>query len=185
MPPEQEALLILTRQQFPELEGVDCVVEPILKGGSDRHYYRFEWAGEKHDPMVLMVYTLARRDNPKFVPATRRLAPAFALAGLLAAGGALAQDGMLRAVLLEAGAVVAEVHLEGPSPYSLTGELMAWAAQQLAAGAGKSAGVVGPVEAFGLDENWIDVTAGSRSFPEAVRVADEIRRRVLDELPGQ
>jgi aminoglycoside/choline kinase family phosphotransferase len=74
MPPEHEALLILTRQQFPELEGVDCVVEAILKGGSDRHYYRFEWAGEKHPPMVLMVYTLARRDNPKFVPATRRLA---------------------------------------------------------------------------------------------------------------
>jgi aminoglycoside/choline kinase family phosphotransferase len=74
MPPEQEALLILTRQQFPELEGVECVVEPILKGGSDRHYYRFEWTGEKHAPMVLMVYTLARRDNPKFVPATRRLA---------------------------------------------------------------------------------------------------------------
>ncbi len=74
MPPELEALLILTRQQFPELEGVDCVVEAILKGGSDRHYYRFEWAGDKHPPMVLMVYTLARRDNPKFVPATRRLA---------------------------------------------------------------------------------------------------------------
>jgi aminoglycoside/choline kinase family phosphotransferase len=74
MPPEHEALLILTRQQFPELEGVDCVVEAILKGGSDRHYYRFEWAAEKHPPMVLMVYTLARRDNPKFVPATRRLA---------------------------------------------------------------------------------------------------------------
>jgi len=74
MPPEHEALLILTRQQFPELEGVECVVEAILKGGSDRHYYRFEWAGEKHPPMVLMVYTLARRDNPKFVPATRRLA---------------------------------------------------------------------------------------------------------------
>lgn len=74
MPPEQEALLILTRQQFPELEGVGCVVEPILKGGSDRRYYRFEWAGDRHPPMVLMVYTLARRDNPKFVPATRRLA---------------------------------------------------------------------------------------------------------------
>jgi N-acetylmuramate 1-kinase len=74
MPPEHEALLILTRQQFPELEGVDCVVEAILKGGSDRHFYRFEWAGEKHPPMVLMVYTLARRDNPKFVPATHRLA---------------------------------------------------------------------------------------------------------------
>jgi aminoglycoside/choline kinase family phosphotransferase len=74
MPPEQEALLILTRRQFPELEDVECVVEPILKGGSDRRYYRFEWAEDRHPPMVLMVYTLARRDNPKFVPATHRLA---------------------------------------------------------------------------------------------------------------
>ncbi len=74
MPPEQEALLILTRQQFPDLQEVPCEVEAILKGGSDRRYYRFEWAGDRHPPMVLMVYTLARRDNPKFVPATRRLA---------------------------------------------------------------------------------------------------------------
>lgn len=51
-----------------------------------------------------------------------------------------------------AGSAVAEVHLEGPSPYSLTGELMAWAAHELASGAGVTAGVVGPVEAFGLDE---------------------------------
>lgn len=50
------------------------------------------------------------------------------------------------------GEAVAEVHLEGPSPYSLTGELMAWAAHQLASGAGITPGVVGPVDAFGLDE---------------------------------
>jgi len=74
MPPEQEALLILTRQQFPELEEVACAVEPIVKGGSDRHFYRFTWAGNAHPPIVLMVYTMARRDNPKFVPSTFRLA---------------------------------------------------------------------------------------------------------------
>ncbi|PQM46821.1 hypothetical protein C1Y40_02991 [Mycobacterium talmoniae] len=50
------------------------------------------------------------------------------------------------------GETVAEVHLEGPSPYSLTGELMAWATHELACGAGKTPGVVGPVDAFGLDE---------------------------------
>ncbi|MCX8558276.1 saccharopine dehydrogenase NADP-binding domain-containing protein [Mycolicibacterium mucogenicum] len=50
------------------------------------------------------------------------------------------------------GTPVAEVHVEGPSPYSLTGELMAWAAERLASGAGRTPGVVGPVEAFGLDE---------------------------------
>ncbi len=74
MPPEQEALLILTRQQFPALKDVACEVEAILKGGSDRHFYRFTWAADAHPPMVLMVYTMARRDNPKFVPSTHRLA---------------------------------------------------------------------------------------------------------------
>lgn len=74
MPPEHEALLILTRQQFPSLKGAGCEVEPILKGGSDRHFYRLKWDPVAHAPMILMIYTLARRDNPKFVPATRRLA---------------------------------------------------------------------------------------------------------------
>jgi hypothetical protein len=74
MPPEQEALLILTRQQFPALKDVPCEVEAIVKGGSDRHFYRFTWSADEHPPMVLMVYTLARRDNPKFVPSTHRLA---------------------------------------------------------------------------------------------------------------
>ncbi|MDZ4287531.1 MAG: phosphotransferase [Prosthecobacter sp.] len=74
MLPEHQALLILTRRQFPELADVACEVEPILKGGSDRHFYRFTWAAGAHPPMVLMIYTLARRDNPKFVPATHRLA---------------------------------------------------------------------------------------------------------------
>lgn len=74
MPPEHEALLILTRQRFPALQDCACEVEPILKGGSDRHYYRFRWSDSAQPPMILMIYTLARRDNPKFVPATRRLA---------------------------------------------------------------------------------------------------------------
>lgn len=72
MLPEHEALLILTREQFPELQGTTCDVETILKGASDRHFYRLKWQNGR-EPMILMVYTLARRDNPKFVPATRRL----------------------------------------------------------------------------------------------------------------
>jgi len=72
MPPEHEALLILTREQFPELNGTACDFEVILKGASDRHFYRLNWK-DGRKPMILMVYTLARRDNPKFVPATRRL----------------------------------------------------------------------------------------------------------------
>ena len=74
MPPEHEALIILTRQRFSALDGVPCEVDPIVKGGSDRHFYRLQWPKEAHPGMVLMVYTLARRDNPKFVPATHRLA---------------------------------------------------------------------------------------------------------------
>ncbi len=72
MLPEHEALLILTRQQFPELGGDSCEVEVILKGASDRHFYRLNWQSGRA-PMILMLYTLARRDNPRFVPATRRL----------------------------------------------------------------------------------------------------------------
>ena len=72
MLPEHEALLIFTREQFPELNATPCEVEVILKGASDRHFYRLKWQAER-EPMILMVYTLARRDNPKFVPATYRL----------------------------------------------------------------------------------------------------------------
>ena len=76
-------------------------------------------------------------------------------------GGSGGPDGAERARTLshvvavardESGDAVAEVHLEGPSPYTLTGELMAWAADRLASGGGKTPGVVGPVDAFGLDE---------------------------------
>jgi hypothetical protein len=73
MPPEHEALLIFTRQQFPHLETVPCEVHAIVKGGSDRRFFRLQWQAP-HPDMVLMVYTLARADNAKFVPATHRLA---------------------------------------------------------------------------------------------------------------
>ncbi len=74
MRPEHEALIILTRQKFPSLADLVCEVDPILNGGSDRHFYRLKWPAEASANMVLMVYTMARRDNPKFVPATHRLA---------------------------------------------------------------------------------------------------------------
>ncbi|NKZ10826.1 NAD(P)H-binding protein [Mycolicibacterium septicum DSM 44393] len=55
------------------------------------------------------------------------------------------------AVASSAAAPLVEVHLEGPSIYSLTGELIAWAAQQIVAGHSQAAGVIGPIEAFGLN----------------------------------
>ncbi|MFE3725948.1 SDR family NAD(P)-dependent oxidoreductase [Nocardia sp. NPDC059154] len=50
----------------------------------------------------------------------------------------------------ETGAL-AEVHLEGPSIYTLTGELIAWGAAQLLTGPRLTTGVVGPIEAFGRE----------------------------------
>ncbi|MCG5433603.1 saccharopine dehydrogenase NADP-binding domain-containing protein [Mycobacterium sp. MYCO198283] len=47
---------------------------------------------------------------------------------------------------------LATVTLRGPAVYPLTAELLAWGADQLAAGAARSPGALGPVEAFGLDE---------------------------------
>lgn len=46
---------------------------------------------------------------------------------------------------------LAEIHLEGPNPYSLTGELIAWAAHHLTTHPATTPGVIGPVTAFGLD----------------------------------
>ncbi len=45
----------------------------ILKGGSDRHYYRVHFEDTSAPCVILMAYTLARPDNPRFVPATERL----------------------------------------------------------------------------------------------------------------
>jgi hypothetical protein len=49
------------------------------------------------------------------------------------------------------GALLAHVELAGPNVYTLTGDLLAWAARTLAAGGARGAGALGPVEAFGLD----------------------------------
>ena len=38
------------------------------------------------------------------------------------------------------------------------------------------------VEAFGLDESWIDLTDRSVSFADGARIADEIRQRIHEEL---
>lgn len=44
-----------------------------------------------------------------------------------------------------------QVAIEGPSPYDLTAELLAWAAAMLLTGRATRAGALGPVDAFGLD----------------------------------
>ncbi|MGN6245791.1 MAG: saccharopine dehydrogenase family protein [Motilibacteraceae bacterium] len=50
-----------------------------------------------------------------------------------------------------AGDVQARAVVTGPSPYDLTAELLAWAAQQAHEGHVQGTGSLGPVEAFGLD----------------------------------
>jgi short subunit dehydrogenase-like uncharacterized protein len=50
-----------------------------------------------------------------------------------------------------AGRTLAEVHVEGPNIYTLTGELLAWGAAQMAAGRLRTTGALGPVDAFGLE----------------------------------
>lgn len=47
---------------------------------------------------------------------------------------------------------LAEAHLGGIEGYELTGALLAWAAEQAAAGGLKGRGALGPVDAFGIDE---------------------------------
>lgn len=65
-------LLALTSQYFPSLAGADIEIEPILKGGSDRRYYRLS---QHRQPLhlILVGYTDARPDNACFFPATEIL----------------------------------------------------------------------------------------------------------------
>ena len=38
------------------------------------------------------------------------------------------------------------------------------------------------IEAFGIDENWLDVTGSAALFGDGVRIANEIRRRIREEM---
>ncbi len=68
----ESSLLTLTRQTMPDWPEPSRL-HAILKGGSDRNYFRVDFQDDAHPPVILMNYTLARPDNPRFVPATRRL----------------------------------------------------------------------------------------------------------------
>jgi hypothetical protein len=51
----------------------------------------------------------------------------------------------------ETGTLVAETRVDGPTPYELTADLLAWAAARLAAQVPAATGALGPVDSFGLD----------------------------------
>ncbi len=65
-------LIDLTCQHFPELADSELEASPILKGGSDRRYYRLTQAGIPLH-LILVSYTDARPDNICFFPATEIL----------------------------------------------------------------------------------------------------------------
>lgn len=65
-------LMELTVQHFPLLAGPDVEITPILKGGSDRRYYRLKKHGRPVH-IILVRYTDARPDNACFFPATEIL----------------------------------------------------------------------------------------------------------------
>jgi len=68
-----------------------------------------------------------------------------------------------------AGEVLAHVELTGPNGYTLTGDLLAWAARSAAAGRLQGVGALGPVEAFGLDTlRDACAAAGLREAADAV-----------------
>jgi short subunit dehydrogenase-like uncharacterized protein len=64
---------------------------------------------------------------------------------------AAARTLVIAEALDSAGGRLTEVVLEGPSPYDLTAELLAWGAIQAAVGEMTGPGVLGPVQAFGLE----------------------------------
>ncbi len=84
-------------------------------------------------------------------------------AGLERAGGATTGEGpgsedraKTRTVVVArttdgVGRLLSEARVEGPGPYDLTAELMAWAAAMLVTRREATQGVLGPVDAFGLD----------------------------------
>jgi short subunit dehydrogenase-like uncharacterized protein len=96
-------------------------------------------------PVPVVAAAVSRAARPLVEPLTRGStggpdALARARTGSLVAADVRDADGVL----------LAHVELAGPNPYTLTGDLLCWAAGTLAAGGARGAGALGPVEAFGL-----------------------------------
>lgn len=65
-----------SRRRIAGWAGAELELTPILKGGSDRWYYRVraKEAGRQPASVIVMVYTTNRPDNVSFFPATQALA---------------------------------------------------------------------------------------------------------------
>jgi len=68
----EEDLIRLTENALPDWPRTTRLV-PILHGGSDRRFYRLHFEKDERPPVILMTYTMARPDNPRFAAATERL----------------------------------------------------------------------------------------------------------------
>jgi short subunit dehydrogenase-like uncharacterized protein len=118
-----------------------------------------------------------------------RTASARALAPLgrrIAGGSSGGPDAAARArtgslVVAEArggrGELLAHVELEGPNGYTLTGDLIAWAARQLSTSGPAGAGALGPVDAFGLDTLQAACAAAGLVERAAERAAEPAAER--------
>ncbi len=80
----------------------------------------------------------------------RRLAPG-STGGPDAAARALTRSLAVAETFDRGGRRLSRVVVRGPDPYGLTAELLAWGAQESLGGRLAARGVLGPVEAFGLD----------------------------------
>lgn len=69
---EEAELLDQTRRTLADWPA-PSYLSAIIKGGSDRHYYRVHFQDPSTPCVILMAYTLVRPDNPRFVSATARL----------------------------------------------------------------------------------------------------------------
>ncbi len=72
---EADIILQETRQRMEGWKDAPLDIEPILKGGSDRWYYRVTAQDAARTPasVIVMVYTPNRADNLSFFPATAAL----------------------------------------------------------------------------------------------------------------
>jgi aminoglycoside/choline kinase family phosphotransferase len=73
---EADIILQETRLRMGGWKDARLTIEPILKGGSDRWYYRITAHDVPCTPtsVIVMVYTMKRPDNLSFFPATKALA---------------------------------------------------------------------------------------------------------------
>lgn len=143
------------QRQGVSVGGTEHVSLPRWAPQLDRVGVYVGWTGPLSRPMQafsLATSTLAR------VPAVRSALAAVAgraLPGSSGGPGPEQRSAARSVVVAEAyddqGERLSTTTVEGPSPYDLTAELLAWGADVALTGGLAATGAVGPVEAFGLD----------------------------------